>query len=245
MKRTQYQTQTVLIPAGTLAGFYELPPFEMNPNYSKVSGIKMVEVYNLQNFIHRISLRDTADVFIDMVSALFLKSNYSIINNVEFTPCNIKAAGNKITVLVNITSNLAADYKFDIIYRMTDEAVENKPRIKYQTETITIPLGATFLETILTMNLEYKRVTGIAMTLYSGLSGANAVRLTISDNAGEFMTSVYQDELIITHFEEASKRFVETDLMALGNKVIVKTLPVVAPIGASGTFDLIFRLEMA
>ncbi len=244
MKRKQFQTQTVLFPAGTAAGTYELTPFEINPNYKKVSGFKFVEVYNLQNFIHRVSLRDTADIFVDKVSTLFLKSNYSIINNVDFTPCNIKATGNKITVLIEITNALGADYKFDIIYELTDEPLENKPRIKYQCETITIANGATFLETILTMDLVYKKVTGIGMVLISGLTGNNAVRLTLADTAGEFMTFVYQDELIITHFEEASKRFVDADVLGEGNKVTVKSFPVQPPIGVQGIFDLVFRLEM-
>ncbi len=243
MRKFRLITQTItLTPAqlGTIV-FQEL---ELDSNYKRCIGVCGVLTNLPQNDAIRLSLKDNEDTFIEDASSGFFKSNQSLFPAKNFIKINLPCSGNKITVSAVIpTAGIGLSFSMDLIYLLTNSDEPIGPRIKYQSQSIIIPIGSapSKKEDSVALDPHYDRCTGLTALFISQIV-QDYLRLSFDDSFGNVINKIPQNIVIFNNFAQHKERFYDIDIPAKGNHVNVQSEPI-AVTGAEVDFDIIYKLE--
>ena len=256
MRKEKLQTQTVYLPAGTVAGTYEftvlggfailgLSPFEMDNNFKRVSGISFQVVSSDSNpgTKFRISIKDSQDYFLSNARIDFLAANNVPESNERFMEYNLKAKGNRMFVTLIIPAPIINAYTLDIIYKLDNEDHTARPRIKYDARNVTVAAGSTPYQTILKMDIYYRQITALCLFVFFQMATTDYLRLNFFDTIGEFIGMVPQAELQSSIDRSMEKNFTKVEFVRSRDNAIMVQFTSPSILGNPIDSDIIFKLE--
>jgi hypothetical protein len=116
MRKTKYQTLSVVVPSDTAAGIIE-HEVSLDKPFTHCTGVVMYE-NNDGGTNCQIGLRDDEDTFHTLTDKRDWTAGESVSLNDRYKNILIPVTGNKLYVRTKHTSETTSDLKFDIVFRL-------------------------------------------------------------------------------------------------------------------------------
>lgn len=126
-KKVKYQSKLITVASGTTAGSVAEDTIELDNGYQKCTGIAVHEVTNgsITNGYYTIGVRDQNKVYHDRTHIDNWDGGTGVAPNDKFKKIDFPVTQSMlVSILTGIPATLAADLKYEIVFRLEKEQAQ-------------------------------------------------------------------------------------------------------------------------